>query len=168
MFLSKIAFKAIIVSALLISFSTLATTLNAASLDKIGGLDLGGQKYSEWWYSGVSPILYGTAEPAATVTVKVGEQTSTATADQQGKWQYATGLTEGDHQISITTADYSYTFTLHVGQQFTGGSTNNTTTDAEGKGAPAVPVTGSLGNIFTIAFLAGIMIFGGYKLLQKN
>jgi len=152
----------------LFSFQATAATLQVT---KIGSLDLGGQMYSEWWYSGTNPTLYGTATASSDVTITIDSVASTATADASGGWQLTpTTLTQGDHTIVVTSSGETVSFTLHVGQAYPGTST--TAIPAESTPAvslsenPPTPVTGA-NDIVLMLLIATVLITTGY-IVQKS
>lgn len=85
-------------------------------LKKIGLLNVEGKNYSEWWYTGTRPTLYGAAEANSTVNIKIGETSSSASADASGEWSHATQIDTGDYAIEISQGSEKISFTLHVGQ----------------------------------------------------
>lgn len=123
----------------LFSFSQVhAATL---TLDNIGALSTGGSKYSEWWYTGTTPILRGTADPNATVSVSVNGAASTVTADASGAWSYQANLETGDYNMVLSSGDQSYSFVLHAGQMMDSNA-SGTTTETNQTTTP-VPETGA-------------------------
>ena len=53
-----------------------------------------------------APLLVGTTEPGAVVTISDGGAAlGTATADQNGGWSFARSLIEGSHSITVTATD---------------------------------------------------------------
>ena len=111
---------------------------DSISLTKIGILDTAGKVYSEWWYTGINPTFYGTADIADDVTMKIGDKTYETSANTEGKWDIPVALAAGDHSVSITSGTASYDFTLHLGQAYTGTLTQQTSSST-----PAVPATGA-------------------------
>lgn len=101
----------------LVSFTFFTAFSATLSLDSIGALDTRGQTYSEWWYTGTSPTLTGSAEAGSTVTVSVDEEESTVTADDSGSWSFTSeSFSEGDFDIILSSGEESYSFILHLGQ----------------------------------------------------
>ena len=122
-------------TAALLTVNVFSATL---TLTKIGALDLEGNTYSEWWYTGTNPTLQGTAAVNSQVTIKVDSGTYTANSDTNGDWSYATTLAEGDYSINISQGQESYAFTLHLGQNVPSGATSGETDQS----TSTVPSTG--------------------------
>ncbi len=101
-----------------VAFSFSSTSFSASlTLDKIGVLSTSNHRYSEWWYTGTSPVLQGTAPAGSEVSVSVNENITKVTSNDSGIWTYAlTGLSSGDHKIVLSVDGDSYSFTLHLGQ----------------------------------------------------
>jgi len=145
-----------LLSVYLFLFSFLAFHVFSASLSmtKIGALNTDGKTYPEWWYTGTNPTLVGTAGESSEVSLKLGDDTFTTTADGSGNWSYATALASGDHAIVLSQGSETYAFTLHLGQSFPG--TSETTESTTG-----VPVTG-FNQVVAITFGAGIALLATY------
>ena len=118
-------------------------------------MDLGGNAYTEWWYTQENPTLSGVAAADATVTVSINGTESEVVADSSGNWTFTpTTLTTGDHTVVITTGGETYSFTLHAGQQLAEG------VGAETGGESGVPVTGSnqiLGIVLSITLFSAAL-----------
>ena len=132
--------------------STFASTL---TLTKIGALDLGGKTYKEWWYTEVNPTFYGMSANGSTVSIKIGEQTFTTTANATGNWSYPATMAKGDYAIAISSGAESLSFTLHLGQTMPD-STSQTSTSATG-----TPSTG-FNQFLGITFGVGIILLATY------
>jgi len=120
------------------------------SLTDIGALATSGNTYSEWWYTGTLPVLKGTAGNSATVAITINDEQSSISADGSGNWSfYSEKLITGDHSVSISSGDQTYSFTLHLGQSLPSdlGATPETTPST------GVPDTGT-GQV--IALVAGV------------
>ncbi len=150
--------KKVIIPFSLLFFLLLPVTKAASlSLTQIGALSTGGAAYSEWWYTGTSPLLSGTAGEGATVEIMVGSDSHEVTADSSGNWSYQSSMGEGDFSISITSGGESYSFTLHSGQTMpdtiTGGTSMETT-----ESTVSVPATGypQLLGMITATTLLGV------------
>lgn len=139
----------------MLSSTSFASSL---TLDKIGDLDLGGNMYSEWWYTSERPTFMGTADPDASVNLKFGEDTHTVTADPSGQWNYYSTLITGDHVTTITSGDQTITFTLHLGQTM---PTETTTETATVTDESAVPVTG-YNQVIGLSLGMGIILLASY------
>lgn len=105
-------------------------------LNRIGSLDLDGNMYSEWWYTGSKPTFYGTAEVSSTVTVKVDGTEATTSADGSGNWTYYLDKDAGDYAIEIVQGAENVSFTLYLGQSLPDGSVEST------ESTSSVPATG--------------------------
>ena len=110
---------------------------DSLSLTKIGSFDTAGKVYSEWWYTGINPTFYGTADIADDVIMKIGDNTYEASANTEGDWDITVALAVGNYNISITSGTASYDFTLHLGQDYTGTTTQTSSSTS------AVPATGA-------------------------
>lgn len=121
----------LLVSLLILSPRVFAATL---TLDSIGALDTSGKVYTQWWYTGTSPVLSGTAEENATVNITVDDEDYTTGADSAGKWAFwSDKFKTGDFDIEISSGGETISFMLYLGQDVVG-STESTT---------SVPETGS-------------------------
>lgn len=118
---------------LLLPIYSLGATLQ---LNRIGSLDLGGNMYSEWWYTGSKPTLYGAAESSSAITVKVDGVEATTNADGSGNWTYYLDKDSGDYTIEIVQGAETISFTLHLGQSVPDGSVEST------EATSSVPTTG--------------------------
>ena len=116
--------------------------LHAANLTltNIGSLSTDGATYSEWWYTGTSPILQGMAGEGDEVTISIDGSESKVTADSSGNWTYQTSLSAQDYSIVLTSDGESYSFTLHAGQSMSGDAT--ATTQETTQSTSTVPPTG--------------------------
>lgn len=120
------------------------------TLQSIGASTVGGQRISSWTYTGTNPLLSGTADPSATVTITIDGVPATATADASGNWSYkpTTLATEGSYTVSIVSGDQTLAFTLAIGA-YTGSTTTGTTATAsattKGGVMEELPVSGSVG-----------------------
>ena len=83
---------------------------------KIGNLDLSGKVYTQWWYTGTNPILYGIASPNSEVTITIGQNSYKANSDSQGNWTYSASLSAGDYDLAFSQASEKVSFKLHLGQ----------------------------------------------------
>lgn len=144
------------------------------ALTKIGALDTGGATYSEWWYTGTSPTLMGTAENNAQVSVTINDQTNTVNADSSGNWSVPTTLDNADYNITVASGSSSYSFVLHAGQSVPSdlGSTTTTTTTETQQTTTPVPATGfnqTIGLILSSTILGfGIYFFNKSKKSTKK
>ncbi len=144
-------------------FSVLISVAFAGNnvLTQIGSMDLGGNAYSEWWYTQENPSLTGVAAASATVEIDIDGTKSNVTADASGNWSFApTTLTSGDHTVIVTTGGEAYSFTLHAGQALPEDFSSG------GSEGSDVPATG-YNQIYGI--LLGLVLFSaGYALLTSG
>jgi len=135
----------------------------ALELTNIGGLSLGGAKYTEWWYSSVAPTYSGTAKASSDVSVKVGNTTYDTKANSTGAWSVSSVDQSGDYDVTVSGDGTTYAFKLHLGQNVPAnlGSTTSTpaiTTNASGT---PVPSTGSE-QLVSIMFSLGVLLLSSY------
>jgi hypothetical protein len=151
----------------LVAISFLSSKTLALELTSIGALDTSGKTYTEWWYTGLTPLIKGTATAGASVSWTVGEKTGSTAADSAGIWSFTPGTLEAkDYPVSIKSEGKTVSFTLHAGQIMPAGTgtaaTGTQVTQTGGTGAP-VPETGSnqlIGVLFTlIAVLSSFHIY---------
>ena len=155
------ALSVLLVFAAILGFSRFVHAGNTV-LSKIGIMELGGNAYTEWWYTQENPTLTGVAATGAKVTITIDSVAAEVTADSAGNWTYSpTTLTTGDHTISITSGSDTYAFTLHAGQNVPedlGGGTQETTS--------SVPATGYNQILGIVA--ATTLFTAGYVALKVN
>lgn len=134
--------KSLFVLTVIISL-IITPSLHAASLTltHIGGLATNGATYSEWWYSATNPLLRGTANDGAEVTITIGNEEHTVTADSDGMWSYQTSLSAQDYSISLESEGEGYGFTLHAGQSLPSSGTAGDVMETT-QSTSAVPPTG--------------------------
>lgn len=132
-------------------FNVFSATL---SLTKIGALNTDGKTYSEWWYTGSNPMLMGTATASSEVSIKINDDTYTTTADGSGNWSYTPTAGAGDYSVVISQGEESYSFTLHLGQNFPGALESTETTST-------VPDTG-FNQVVAATFGVGIALLATY------
>ena len=119
---------------------------------------LGGNAYTEWWYTQENPTLTGIAAAEATVEIDINGEKSEVTA-ASGNWSYSpTTLTTGDHVVTITTGEETYSFTLHAGQALPEDFV------AGGSGTGEVPATGH--NQLLGMGIALVLFSAGYAVLR--
>ena len=113
-----------------------------------------------------TPLIQGTGEPGATVTVVIdGEEVGTALVDDGGAWQFPTTepLADGDHTVSATQTDPAgnvsspsdeVTFTVDstipavdITSPAEGALTNDPTPEISGTGEPGSTVTVSVDDV---------------------
>lgn len=161
-FLPKTIFVTIIALALSAN-SVLAASL---SLTKIGALNIGNKQISgQWYYTSTNPTLYGTAGEGSNVVINIDGTEGSATADASGNWQfYSDKLTNGNHQVAISSGSESFGFSLNIGQDVPA-DLNSATVSASGN---AVPVTGSTSSLITYVGISAALLMGGVFLLNKK
>jgi len=148
------------------------------ALTRIGALDLNGSSYTEWWYTGTNPTLYGTAVENAPVEIIVNSVSTEITADASGNWSHAPSqLTTGEHNVSISSNGETISFLLHVGEsvpasvgeeQIAEPETADTIETTKGGQTSEVPVTGLFDNqIYAYAAIALGLIIGGTVISQR-
>lgn len=141
-------------SLILFSSSLLAAGFQ---LKAIGALDVTGTMSSEWWYTSANPVLSGTADPESEVTVTINGQEYQVTADGLGSWSYVPeGLTEGSHEISLTAAAGSQSFTLNIGP---------VPADVSAPAQQSQPVAGSTEQTMWLFLGAGLILAAGVAIL---
>lgn len=150
-----------VLSLFLFTFVSSAASL---SLTKIGALDTTGKTYTEWWYTQANPNLVGTADASSTVSVKIGDTTSTATPNAAGDWSLATTMAIGDHAIVISQGDASYSFTLHITQTL---PTTFTSTTQTSQSSTTVPDTGS-DQLVALGLALGLTLFATYLYISGD
>ncbi|HOD01617.1 MAG TPA: hypothetical protein PKH50_02780 [bacterium] len=128
------------------------------TLQRIGALNTGGKSYADWWYTGPSPVLSGTAKAGENISIKIGEDSFSVTPDSSGNWSYATSLEKGDYPIQITQGEEKIAFTLHFGQSMPSGTTQS---GSQPESTSSVPDTG-FNQYVALTFGIGIILFATY------
>jgi hypothetical protein len=135
-------------SVLVLLFAVVAATLvipatpvwaSGFNLKSIGEVETGGRPVRKWWYTSSSPIFRGEASPNAAITITIDETARQIYADSSGDWVFqASGLTEGEHTIALTTEGGQMSFTLVTG-------INNVDWDqiSKGTGGETLPSAGN-------------------------
>jgi len=86
------------------------------NLKSIGQVDTSGRQLSQWWYSGSQPSFVGEASPGASVSVSIDGVEASVVTDESGNWSYgASTLTDGDHEVVLTSNGSNISFTLTTG-----------------------------------------------------
>lgn len=139
--------------------------VSAATLElqKIGVLDLGGNMYPEWWYTGASPTFVGLGDLDTPVTVKIGDNSYTATPDAAGAWSLATTLENGDYDVEISQGESKISFLLHLGQSMP----TTTTTSGSEPAAGTVPETG-FNQYVAMSFGMGVILLATYLYFSSD
>lgn len=102
-------------------------------------MDTGGRQISHWWYSSSKPVFSGEAMPGAAVIFDIDGKALEINADSSGNWNFAAQepLTDGDHQVTITSDGSTIKFTLTTGN-------GNVNWDAvESGGGETLPTVGT-------------------------
>jgi len=110
--LGKVFLMLLLMTVVFFSYSFAATL----QVTKIGNLDLAGKVYTQWWYTGTNPILYGVASPNSEVTITIGQNNYKTNSDSQGNWTYSASLSAGDYDLTFSQASEKISFKLHLGQ----------------------------------------------------
>jgi len=134
------------------------------NLKSIGGVDTSGRQLSQWWYTGSNPVFIGEAGAGTSVEIDIDGEKGTAVADESGNWSYsASALTDGDHQVVLTSNGSNITFTLTTG-------VDNVNWDAvnSDSGSEALPAAGVIwpGLIVLLTGAGGIV--GGGKMIRAS
>ncbi len=134
------------------------------NLKSIGGVNTSGRQLSQWWYTGSSPVLLGDAAAGASVEIDIDGEKGTAVADESGNWSYSSpALTDGDHQVVLTSSGSNISFTLTTG-------VDNVNWDAvnSDSGTEALPAAGVIwpGLIALLTGAGGIV--GGGKMIRAT
>lgn len=154
--------KSLLLSLLVLAFS--ANSILAATLTKIGDLDVSGQNVSgQWWYTSENPMLYGTAAPDTTVTINIDDSEYKEMSDSSGNWQlYTDKLTTGNHNINITSNNQTTSFMLNIGSEVPEGTAGAT------KGGNPVPSTGVTSLMLPILLSLGLLSAGGVMYIKRK
>jgi hypothetical protein len=110
--LGKVLLMLVLMLVVFFSYSFSATL----QVTKIGNLELAGKVYTEWWYTGTNPILYGVAAPNSEVTIAIGTTSYKTNSDAQGNWTYSVSLSSGNYDLVFSQAAEKVSFKLHLGQ----------------------------------------------------
>lgn len=132
------------------------------NLKSIGSVDTSGKQISHWWYTGSVATMKGEAISGDTVTVSIDGQESTTTTDGDGNWTYTpSGLSDGDHQIVLTSGGSTINFTLTMGAE-------NVDWDAVGGGdTEALPAAGVLFPTIGLSIIGGMFVLISKKLAKQ-
>lgn len=154
---------------LLIFFFFPLTVLAADfQLTYIGTLATEGKNYSQWWYSSPQLTLKGTGTVGVNVEIKIDEVNTSVTVDEDSLWAFtpAGALTEGDHQVILTSEGNTISFVLTIGEKSTGASLDATTAP---EATASLPVAGNINYTLAVLILGGIFFFlGGFFLLKPR
>ena len=150
-------FMALFFGLLLVLISSQKILASGFNLKSIGGVDTSGKATGHWWYTSNNPLFVGDALPTVAVDVSIDGVTATAPTSSDGTWQYQpTTLSDGDHQVVLTSGGSTISFTLTIGSA-------NVNWDSVNKGTgEALPATGNMEMtwLLIITGLAGIGLGG--------
>lgn len=135
-------------------FLALTTPLFAAGfqLTAIGGMDVTGSAFNEWWYSSQNPTFSGVTTSGSTVTITIDGTDYQAAVEESGSWSFSpTTLTEGDHSVALSSSAGSQIFTLHIGPNIPENVVAPTVSD--------LPVAGAADQTAWL-LLGAVLIFG--------
>ncbi|MBI2464842.1 hypothetical protein HYV64_01750 [Candidatus Shapirobacteria bacterium] len=110
-------FGTIVLTLVMLLTSTSVAFASGFHLKLIGNADTGGRQISHWWYSSSKPVFSGEAMPGAAVVFDIDGSALEINADSSGNWNFAAQepLSDGDHQITITSDGSTIKFTLTIG-----------------------------------------------------
>lgn len=131
--------RVIIFTIVLLLTSSSAALASGFHLKSIGNAETGGRQISHWWYSSSKPVFSGEAMPGAAVVFDIDGSALEINADSSGNWNFVAQepLSDGDHQITITSDGSTIKFTLSIG-------TGNVNWDAVSSGsAETMPTVGT-------------------------
>ncbi len=134
------------------------------NLKSIGGVDTSGRQLSQWWYTGSSPVFIGEAGAGASVEIDIDGEKGTVMADESGNWSYSSpALTDGDHQVVLTSSESNIAFTLTTGVDNVNWEAVNSDSDTE-----SLPAAGVIwpGLIVLLTGAGGIV--GGGKMIRAS
>lgn len=150
----------LIVLGLLSVKTSLASGFN---LQSIGSVNTGGQQLSHWWYTNSNPIFLGEAPAGSTVTVSIDGAQISVTADGNNNWSHtASGLTSGDHSVSISNNGSTISFTLTIGSEnIDWEAVNNGTSET-------LPTVGIVLPTLLLSSTGLSLLFGAKRLSKKD
>lgn len=133
--------------------STTEIRAGGFGLTSIGGVDTSGKQLSHWWYTSTRPTFRGVAESSVDIIFDIDGTALQIGSDSSGDWVFTpeSGLSEGDHNIKITSNGSEISFVLTIG-------TGNVNWDAVDSGsAPVLPAAGFI--------LPSLLMMGGGSVL---
>ena len=110
------------------------------NLKSIGNVSTESQQISQWWYSGLQPVLSGEAVAGSVVNITIDETVRQINADSDGNWNFSseTALSAGDHSVTLESEGAVISFTLTLGVE-------NVNWEAVGAGAgESLPTVGTV------------------------
>jgi len=148
----------IIITLVLTLFTAQVAFAAGFSLTYIGTLATNGAKYNHWWYTVANPTLKGTATASTAVTVTIDSVASSVTSDAAGVWTFVpTTLTNGDHQVSLSSGGETIAFTLTIGSTMPSQSSGSGT-----------PTTASTLPVAVLVLVSVLSLGFGYRLLKSS
>lgn len=150
---------------LILIFMSLTTTTRVwaggFNLKSIGSVDTSGRQISHWWYTGSVAIMKGEAAAGGTVNVSIDGEEATTIADGDGNWTYVPpGLTDGDHQVTLTSGGSTIRFTLTMGA-------SNVDWDAVNSGGgETLPAAGVLFPTLALTSLGSLLVLVSKKIAK--
>lgn len=145
--------------------SSSAALASGFHLKSIGNADTGGRQISHWWYSSSKPVFSGEAMPGAAVVFDIDGSALEINADSSGNWNFAAQepLSDGDHQITITSDGSTIKFTLTIGN-------GNVNWDSVQNGSSETLPTVGTGLPTILLFIAGVagLSWGGKMILNVS
>ena len=149
--------KCLLLVMIFLTISTQNTFASGFNLLSIGGVNTSGRASGHWWYTSSNPLFKGESLPTEAVDISIDGTTETAPTSSDGTWQYQpTILTDGDHQVILTSGGSTIKFTLTIGADKVDWDTIG---KDSGEALPATGVT-EMTWILIIAGLAGIGLGG--------
>ncbi len=88
------------------------------NLKSIGGVNVDGKLYSQWYHTSLQPSMSGEAAAGSTVTINIDGTDYTTTAGDSSTWSWTPpeALSAGDHSVTLTNNESSISFTLTLGE----------------------------------------------------
>lgn len=112
-------------------------------LTNIGVTETAGRSFNTWTYYGENPVFKGTAPAGQTVTIKIDDQSFSATADDTGSWIWQpTILTAGSYAVVVSFGQASDSFTLNT-QPNQSAQTSTNSSSTSNTSAQTLPQSGS-------------------------
>lgn len=133
------------------------------NLQSIGSVGTNGQQLSHWWYTNSNPIFLGEAPAGSTITISVDGTESNITADGNNNWSHtSSGLTSGDHRVSISNNGSTISFTLTIGSE-------NVDWEAVNSGtSETLPTVGIIMPTILLSSTGLGLLFGAKKLAKRD
>lgn len=133
------------------------------NLKSIGSVETGGQQISHWWYTSSVPTMIGEAGPGETVTVSIDGTEGTATTDGDGNWTFTpSALSDGDHEIILTSGGSTISFTLTIGAENVDWEAVNS------GGGETLPAAGVLFPTLGLSIMGGMFVLISKRLAKQS